>query len=131
MSEIDNKLKNMSVDEICDYIIGLYKGYVDKEEIKDLPQMIKDILYIIDYDTEISMEGLIGYFNDSTVENINELITALNNCGAINEVEILKQAMILDTDDFKSFQKLEEKVYLYSDTEGFWERVYSYINMSR
>lgn len=65
MNYIDEILKNkdaMTADDIIQAIAErMYKEPNTWKNISKYPQFIQDILYIIDYDTELQMEGLSGF----------------------------------------------------------------------
>lgn len=99
------------------------------------PQFIQDVIYIIDYDTILQMEGLDSFVCDKE-ENVDHTITALNNCGAANEANILINAKNLSSNDdledddyFEEISALEKETALYNDIEYevFWDCVRKYI----
>jgi hypothetical protein len=47
----------------------IYKEPHMLEELSEYPQFIQYVIYIIVYDTEVQMEGLEGFFTNSSKEH--------------------------------------------------------------
>lgn len=79
------------VDHICD---GIYKEetYVmrDKEILNSIPQLIRDCILLIDFDTEMNMNGIWGYLENSTGQFIEETIEVLERIGAVSDAIALQ-----------------------------------------
>jgi predicted HicB family RNase H-like nuclease len=134
MNFIDRALKRiseMSADEFLQSMADIYKEPIDRNEVKKYPQFVQDVIFIIDYDTELQMEGLVGFFNDSTKDYVDETIIALKNCGAIKEAEILEQCKKINICDYDSYMDLENDIYINNDFEGFWKLVVDYIEREK
>ena len=103
------------------------------------PQHIQDVIYIIDYDTELQMEGLESVLNGPMSEEYDKIYTALLNCGALEEAHILEEArqLNIDSDDYDNdeyydqMEILESQTALHSDYEHFWDLVRDYIGKCR
>lgn len=78
------------VENICE---GLYKedAYLlrDKETFDRIPQLIRDCILLIDLDTEVSMNGVFGYLENSTGKLMNETIEVLEKIGAVRDARAL------------------------------------------
>ncbi|SHJ93438.1 hypothetical protein SAMN02745163_02865 [Clostridium cavendishii DSM 21758] len=134
MNFIDKALKRineMSADDFLQSMADIYNEPINRNEIKKYPQFVQDVIFIIDYDTELQMEGLVGFFNNSTKEYVNETIIALKNCGAIEEAEILKKCKYFDIEDYDRYLDLENDTYINNDFEGFWKLVDDYIEREK
>ncbi|QAA32165.1 DMP19 family protein [Clostridium manihotivorum] len=125
------RINEMSADEFLQAMADVYKEAIDRNEIKKYPQFVQDVIFIIDYDTELQMEGLVGFFNDSTKDYVNETISALKNCGAIKEAEILEKCKAINIEDYDGYLDLENETYINNDLEGFWQLVDSYIEREK
>ncbi|CAI3244159.1 conserved hypothetical protein [Clostridium neonatale] len=125
------RLNEMSADDFLQSMADIYSEPIDRSEIKGYPQFVQDVISIIDYDTELQMEGLEGFFNDSTKDYINETIIALKNCGAIKEAEILEKCNNDDIENYDRYDELENETYLNNDFEGFWKLVKDYIEREK
>ena len=94
------------------------------------------MIYVIDYDTEVQMEGLDACAASPRAE---QYIQALRNCGAVSEAEILKRAKKLtDSDsDYEDeavdaeMEKLYRQIALNQNYEEFWDLVRGYIGRER
>jgi len=134
MNFIDRALRRineMSADEFLQSMSDIYSEPINRNKIKKYPQFVQDVIFIIDYDTELQMEGLVGFFNDSTKDYVNETIIALKNCGAIKEAEILEKCKDFNIGNYDGYLDLENETYLNNDFEGFWKLVDEYIEREK
>lgn len=114
----------------------IYKEPQVWQELDRYPQYIQDIIHIVDYDTEVQMEGLDACAASPCAE---QYIQALLNCGAVSEAEILKRAKKLtDSDsDYEDeavdaeMEKLYRQIALNQNYEEFWDLVRGYIGRER
>ena len=114
----------------------IYKEPQVWQELDRYPQYIQDIIHIVDYDTEVQMEGLDACAASPRAE---QYIQALRNCGAVSEAEILKRAKKLtDSDsDYEDeavdaeMEKLYRQIALNQNYEEFWDLVRGYIGRER
>lgn len=122
------------------YKRGIADIYQESEVWKILhkyPQYIQDVIYIIDYDTELQMEGLESVLNGPMSEKYDRIHTALLNCGALEEAHILEEARQLnnDSDDYDDYYEqmeiLESRTALHNDYDHFWDLVRNYIGKCR
>lgn len=134
MNFIDKTLEkrdSISADDFLQSMADIYKEPHVKEKLTVYPQFVRDIIHIIEYDTELQMEGLSGFFTDSTKNYYQETYTALINCGAVKDAEILREAEKIDPygeeEIYDEYEKLEEKTYLRNDWDSFWDLVRKYI----
>lgn len=130
------KKEQMSADDFLQAMADIYKNPDVRQSLTAYPQFVQDIIYIIDYDTEIQMEGLEGFFTDSTKDFLNETHRALMNCSALTEAEIFRKAQKLvclidemDEDEYdEQLEQLEKQIALHNDYENFWNLVRAYID---
>ena len=114
----------------------IYKEPQVWQELDRYPQYIQDIIHIVDYDTEVQMEGLDACAASPRVE---QYIQALLNCGAVSEAEILKRAKKLtDSDpDYEDetvdaeLEALYRQIALNQKYEEVWDLVRGYIGRER
>jgi hypothetical protein len=126
-----SKINEMSADDFLQSMAQIYSEPIERSELRKYPQFVQDVIFIIDYDTELQMEGLEGFFNDSTKDYINETIIALKNCGAVKEAEILEKCKHIHIEDCDVYVELEKETYLNKDFEGFWMLVNDYIEREK
>ncbi len=139
MNFIDRALAQgdaLDADGVLQAMADIYKEPQVWQELDRYPQYIQDIIHIVDYDTEVQMEGLDACAASPRVE---QYIQALLNCGAVSEAEILKRAKKLtDSDsDYEDeavdaeMEKLYRQIALNQNYEEFWDLVRGYIGRER
>ena len=139
MNFIDRALdqgENLTPDDFLQAMADIYKEPQVWQELDRYPQYVQDVIYVIDYDTEVQMEGLDACAVSPRVE---QYIQALLNCGAVSEAEILKRAKKLtDSDsDYEDeavdaeMEKLYRQIALNQNYEEFWDLVQGYIGRER
>ena len=142
MNFIDTALANqcnLSDDDFLQAMAGIYHEPEVWKILYKYPQYIQDVIYLIDYDTELQMEGLESVVNGPMSENYDKIHTALLNCGALEEAHILEEArhLNIDSDDYddddyyEQIEILESRVALHNDYDHFWDLVRNYIGKSR
>ena len=139
MNFIDRALAQgdaLDADGFLQAMADIYKEPQVWQELDRYPQYIQDIIHIVDYDTEVQMEGLDACAASPHAE---QYIQALLNCGAAAEAEILKRARELslsDPDDEDEAVDAEmdilyQQIALNQDYDAFWNLVRGYIERSR
>lgn len=139
MNFIDRALARgdaLDADDFLQAMADIYKEPQVWQELDQYPQYIQDIIHIIDYDTEVQMEGLDACAASPRAE---QYIQALLNCGAVSEAEILKRAKKLtDSDpDYEDetvdaeLEALYRQIALNQNYEEFWGLVRGYIKRSQ
>lgn len=128
--------RRLSDDDFLQAMADIYKEPQVWQELDRYPPYIRDVIYVIDYDTEVQMEGLDACAASTRAE---QYIQALRNCGAVSEAEILKRAKKLtDSDsDYEDeavdaeMEKLYRQIALNQNYEEFWDLVRGYIGRER
>ena len=139
MNFIDRALdqgENLTPDDFLQAMADIYKEPQVWRELDRYPQYVRDVIYTIDYDTEVQMEGLDACAASPHAE---QYIQALLNCGAAAEAEILKRARELslsDPDDEDEavdaeMERLYRQIALNQNYEEFWDLVRGYIKRSQ
>lgn len=139
MNFIDRALaqgRRLSDDDFLQAMADIYKEPQVWQELDRYPPYIRDVIYVIDYDTEVQMEGLDACAVSPRVE---QYIQALLNCGAVSEAELLKRAKKLtDSDsDYEDeavdaeMERLYRQIALNQNYEEFWDLVRGYIGRER
>ncbi|MCM3268846.1 DMP19 family protein [Paenibacillus elgii] len=62
----------------------------DEEVFFKLPALLRDIVLLIDFDTELNMNGILGFLENSTGKYLNETIEALERIGAVRDSDAMK-----------------------------------------
>ena len=139
MNFIDRALdqgENLTPDDFLQAMADIYKEPQVWRELDRYPQYVRDVIYTIDYDTEVQMEGLDACAASPHAE---QYIQALLNCGAAAEAEILKRAweLSLSGPDYEDeavdaeMDILYQQIALNQDYDAFWDLVRGYIERSR
>ena len=137
MNFIDKAMENkdhMSPDDFLQAMADIYEEPEVWKVLEKYPQFIQDVIYIIDYDTILQMEGL-DFFISYKEQNFDKTVTALINCNVIEEADILKKAKIIATDNnleaderIEKIEELKEETALYNGkSDDFWDCVRNYI----
>lgn len=133
MNFIDKAFENhLQCDDFLNEImLNIYSHSEIRDIIVNYPQFAADAIAIIDYDTNLAMDGDI-FVNDS--DKFSSIITALHNCGMDNDVEILQQLNDLFNNNEDVFwnenDALYSKLMWNTDIERFWKLVKNYISNS-
>ncbi len=139
MNFIDRALaqgRRLSDDDFLQAMADIYREPQVWQELDRYPPYIRDVIYVIDYDTEVQMEGLDACAASPRAE---QYIQALLNCGAVSEAELLKRAKKLtdsgpDGEDEAFDAELESlyrQIALNRNYEEFWDLVRGYIGRER
>ncbi|MDR0267219.1 DUF4375 domain-containing protein [Paenibacillus sp.] len=82
------------VSEIC---TNLYsdRGLQARANFEELPMWLQDIILIIDFDTELNMNGIIGFLENSTGSYLDETIDSLRRIGAIQDYVVLTNIKLI------------------------------------
>ena len=137
MNFIDRALgEGLAPDDFLQAMADIYKEPQVWGELDRYPQYVQDVVYIIDYDTVVQMEGLDACAASPRAE---QYIQALHNCGAVSEAELLKRAKKLtdsgpDGEDEAvdaEMESLYRQIALNQNYEEFWDLVRGYIGRER
>lgn len=118
MNFIDKALEEITNGEdFVQAMADIYEHTEVREKLDKFPSWIRNIITVIDYDTELSMNGL-------DFKSYRNVIDALTDIGLTEEAEVLIT--------FEKKPSQEEADICYSklainnDYDAFWNRVYSY-----
>lgn len=118
MNFIDKALEEITNGEdFVQAMADIYEHTEVREKLDKFPSWIRNIITVIDYDTELSMNGL-------DFKSYRNVIDALTDMGLTEEAEVLIT--------FEKKPSQEEADICYSklainnDYDAFWNRVYSY-----
>ena len=128
--------EGLAPDDFLQAMADIYKEPQVWGELDRYPQYVQDVVYIIDYDTVVQMEGLDACAASPRAE---QYIQALHNCGAVSEAELLKRAKKLtdsgpDGEDEAvdaEMESLYRQIALNQNYEEFWDLVRGYIGRER
>ena len=122
--EILPRIDSMTADEIIQVVSG--NEYIRLVELSQYPQFIQDIIFLLDLDTALAINGDV-LMNSSSFMRVPHMITALKNIGANDDSVLLQRiydsyvvALDYDEDRFEEvwngvIDELYRKMYFYND----------------
>jgi hypothetical protein len=115
---IDEALESVSSGEdFVQAMADIYSHTAVREILSHYPEWIANIITIIDYDTELQMEGL-------DFRTYDKEIRALRSIGINSEATELSLLSSESTDE--EISQCYEKLSLNNDYDAFWLAVYEY-----
>lgn len=87
-------LSSLTAEDICGNIsLNLYEPQNsiirDEGNFSSLPDIIKDIILIIDFDTELNINGILGFLENSTGIYLEDTIKTLKKIEAYEDANVL------------------------------------------
>ena len=118
MNFIDKALAGFtSGEDFVQKMADIYEYQEVREELANYPTWIRNIITVIDYDTELAMDGL-------EFKSYRNVIDALTDIGVTTEAQVLIE---LESDMSQDgIDSCYSKLALNNDYEAFWDKLYSY-----
>lgn len=118
MNFIDKALAGFtSGEDFVQKMADIYEYQEVREELANYPTWIRNIITVIDYDTELAMDGL-------EFKSYRNVIDALTDIGVTTEAQALIE---LEGDVSQGgIDSCYSKLALNNDYEAFWDKLYSY-----
>ena len=118
MNFIDKALAEFTNGEgFVQKMADIYEHPEVREELANYPTWIRNIITVIDYDTELAMDGL-------EFKSYRNVIDALADIGVTTEAQTLIE---LESDmSQEGIDSCYSKLALNNDYEAFWDKIYSY-----
>ena len=118
MNFIDDALKNKDSGEaFVQAMADIYEHSDIRDELVNYPKWIRNIITIMDYDTDLQMERL-------DFKSYDNEITALKDVGLMEEAEAL---LLLNSDSTDvDIGSVYSKLAINNDYDVFWERLFYY-----
>ena len=91
------------------------------------PEFVQNAAFLIAFDTELAMEGIFGFLENSIGQYAEQVIQAFRAVGDNRDVEILEHIRRISDDDTEEIQKLENQLYLNTDFD-IWKLLYRYLD---
>ena len=116
MNFIDKAMAEVTNGE--DFVQKMADEYPEvREELENYPTWIRNIITVIDYDTELAMDGL-------EFKSYRNVIDALTDIGVTTEAQVLIE---LESDMSQDgIDSCYSKLALNNDYEAFWDKIYLY-----
>jgi hypothetical protein len=93
MAEPPGDYRSMSADEILDDLaIRIYEPPLLelREDLRSVPEVLRVPILIIDFDIEVTMNGILGFLENSTGRYLADTIAALEAIGGNHAAAILR-----------------------------------------
>lgn len=104
-------------EDFVQAMADIYEYSEVRDELEKYPSWIKNIITIIDYDTELGMDGL-------DLKSYADVVKVLNEIGLIEEAGVLRD---YDNDISKeNAEKCYERLAINNGYDAFWNKVYVY-----
>ena len=118
MNFIDKALAGFtSGEDFVQKMADIYEYQEVREELANYPTWIRNIITVVDYDTELAMDGL-------EFKSYRNVIDALTDIGVTTEAQALIE---LEGDVSQDgIDSCYSKLALNNDYEAFWDKLYSY-----
>ena len=118
MNFIDKALEEITNGEdFVQAMAEIYEHTEVREKLDKFPAWIRNIITVIDYDTELAMDGL-------EFKSYRNVIDALTDIGVTTEAQVLIE---LESDMSQDgIDSCYSKLALNNDYEAFWDKLYSY-----
>lgn len=134
LDNIMNDIQNLSANEILDRLSSeMYESdFPAHDKLECYPLFIQDAIFIIDLDTELSMEGIYGVLENSIGSLLPQIIKALHNIDAKDEANTLSNiyADYQTSPNSENIDSLARKLYLYTDFD-IWTLLETYIEQEK
>ena len=118
MNFIDKALSEITNGEdFVQAMADIYEHSEVRSELRKFPSWIRNIITVIDYDTELAMDGL-------KLKSYRNVIDVLTDIGVTTEAQALIELEgDMSQDEIDSCYS---KLALNNDYEAFWDKIYSY-----
>lgn len=118
MNFIDHAISEITNGEdFVQAMADIYEYPEVRGELEKYPSWIKNIIAVIDYDTELGMDGL-------DLKSYANIVKVLDEIGLIEEAGVLRD---YDKDmSEENAEKCYERLAINNDYDVFWNKVYVY-----
>lgn len=118
MNFIEEALNNChNGEDFVAAMTDIYNHFEIREILNDYHDWIRNVITIIDYDTDLQMEGL-------DFKSYESQIKALKDIGLFEEAEAL--SLLNENSSDKDIERYYQKLALNNNYDEFWNRVYLY-----
>ena len=118
MNYIDEALsKSNSGEEFVQALGDIYEHADVRGQLSNYPKWIRNIITVIDYDTELAMNGL-------EFKSYRDVIDALRDIGIFEEADTL--AMLEGDSSQENGDLCYSKLSINNNYEKFWDKVFQY-----
>lgn len=106
---------------------------LNREQLLEYPQFIQTAYFIIDFDTELAMEGIYGILENSIRNFLPNIIKAFRSIGDEIDAELLSEILSLGAEEQleeagqRQISRLSNNLYLYTDRD-VWKKLFAYLD---
>ncbi|MHA7964357.1 DMP19 family protein [Paenibacillus sp. CAU 1782] len=132
------------VNEVCRNLYEA-RGQEAMGHFRELPEVLQDIILLIELDTELSVNGITGFLENGTGRYLDETIDCLRRIGALEDYEALSaikikarlqpngvtEAASLHEHDLCDIVETAERLYLYQGRDLFGDFLYRHVQCNR
>ena len=125
-------IKGLSGEEICEKLADELWNY-DRSHWLECDEFIQVAAFLIDFDTELQMEGIFGFLVNSIVNYATNVIEAFKAIGDEKDAEILSEICYLNgncelSEEIESeIEQLENQLYLNREFD-IWQLLFEYLD---
>ncbi len=91
------------------------------------PEFVQNAAFLIAFDTELAMEGIFGFLENSVGQYAPNIIQAFRTVGDNQDADILARICTLSEEE--TISQLENQLYLNTDFD-IWNLLYQYLDKS-
>ncbi len=128
----DIEIKGLSGEEICEKLADELWQY-DRSQWLECDEFIQVAAFLIDFDTELQMEGIFNFLENSIGNYATNIINAFKIIGDEKDAEILSEICYLN-DNCELSEEIESKIemlenQLYLNREfDIWQLLFKYLD---
>ncbi|MDO3410929.1 DUF4375 domain-containing protein [Saccharibacillus sp. CPCC 101409] len=124
--------KDFSPVELAEHILSVIyteEARSIRDSVRELPESLRTIILIIDFDIELTMSGIVGFIGNSSGRYLNETIAALKLIKASEDLRIMEEIRKrMDGQHFETIEKLAQGLYLYSEDRNILDNLIRYLS---
>lgn len=127
LEEHNIELKQYNGESLCELLPDYIWDYQREEWLK-CPAFIQNACFLIDFDTELSMEGILSVLENEGVHYLSYVIRAFQDIGDNRDAELLEKINRCAAQGAaEKIVELEQQLYLNQDFD-IWELLYQYLD---
>ncbi len=121
----------LSGDDFLQAMTAIFSESDVRPMLPRYPQFVRDVIMIIDYDTELQTGGPEEVISGNLAGSVPYITAALHRCDAAHEAQILTKAASMTEKEFQnSAGELYDSLAINNDYDAFRDKVRAYIDRS-
>ncbi len=127
LEESNVDIRQYNGESLCEMLADKIWDYHREEWLK-CPEFIQNACFLIDFDTELNMEGILTILINTDGEYLPHIIKAFRAIGDSQDAEILAEiSRCKPPEPVEKIVELEQQLYLNRDFD-IWELLYQYLD---